>query len=92
MRPEYKKKAIRSYVIRAGRMTDGQKNAFDEWWPVYGLSLFDGELDLRATFERDAPWWWKSVLVWGIPCWKWRRTTQKWISLELKSIPLGLGA
>ncbi|WP_075186994.1 tRNA (guanosine(46)-N7)-methyltransferase TrmB [Teredinibacter haidensis] len=55
MKPEYKKKTIRSYVIRGGRMTDGQKNAFDQWWPVYGLSLFDGEISPAEIFEREAP-------------------------------------
>ncbi|WP_086934074.1 tRNA (guanosine(46)-N7)-methyltransferase TrmB [Agarilytica rhodophyticola] len=55
MKPEYKKKDIRSFVIRAGRMTEGQKNAFDKWWPTYGLSLFDGEVNLQETFGRQAP-------------------------------------
>lgn len=54
-RPEYKKKAIRSYVIRAGRMTEGQKNAFSRCWPQYGLSLFDGSIDYTEVFEREAP-------------------------------------
>ena len=55
MKPEYKKKSIRSFVIRAGRMTDGQKRAFDQWWPHYGLSLFDGELNFKEVFGRHAP-------------------------------------
>ena len=55
MKPEYKKKSIRSFVIRAGRMTDGQKNAFDTWWPTYGLSLFDGEFKPEEVFGRSAP-------------------------------------
>lgn len=55
MKPEFKQKPIRSYVIRAGRMTEGQKAAFHRWWPTYGLSLFDGPLDPVATFGRDAP-------------------------------------
>lgn len=55
MKPEYKKKDIRSFVIRAGRMTDSQKNAFDCWWPDYGLSLFDGQLQLEKIFDREAP-------------------------------------
>ncbi len=55
MRPEYKKRSIRSYVIRAGRMTDGQKAAFDNWWPTYGLSLFDGPLHADQVFGRKAP-------------------------------------
>ncbi len=55
MKPEYKKKDIRSFVIRAGRMTDAQKKAFDHRWPEYGLSLFDGSLVVEKVFERDAP-------------------------------------
>lgn len=55
IRPEYKKKAIRSYVVRGGRITEGQKTAFDKYWPQYGLSLHHGELDLVGSFERDAP-------------------------------------
>ena len=54
-RTEYKKKSIRSYVIRAGRMTEGQRRAFDNYWGPYGLSLFDGPLDPQAVFGRTAP-------------------------------------
>ncbi len=53
--PEYKKKSIRSYVVRAGRMTEGQKAAFDKYWSDYGLSLHDGKIDLNATFGRSGP-------------------------------------
>ncbi len=55
MKPEYKKKPIRSYVIRAGRITDGQKKAFDQWWPQFGLSLFDGKIEPLQVFKREAP-------------------------------------
>ena len=55
IKPEYKQKAIRSYVIRAGRMTEGQKKAFDLWWPKYGLSLFDGQINPDEVFDRQAP-------------------------------------
>ena len=55
LRPEYKRKDIRSFVIRAGRITEGQKKAFDEVWPDYGLSLFDGLIDPEAIFGRKAP-------------------------------------
>ncbi|WP_237059620.1 tRNA (guanosine(46)-N7)-methyltransferase TrmB [Microbulbifer sediminum] len=54
-RTEYKKKSIRSYVIRAGRMTEGQRRAFDTYWGHYGLSLFDGSLDVVQVFGREAP-------------------------------------
>ena len=55
LKPEFKKKAIRSYVIRGGRITAGQRKAFERYWPVYGLSLFDGPLDCRQVFGREAP-------------------------------------
>lgn len=55
MRPQYKKKDIRSFVLRAGRITEGQKKAFDRWWPHYGLSLYDGALDLAETFSQIQP-------------------------------------
>lgn len=55
MKPEFKKKSIRSYVIRAGRITEGQKNAFDRWWPVYGLSLFDGLQSFNEVFANTNP-------------------------------------
>ncbi|MCW8125495.1 tRNA (guanosine(46)-N7)-methyltransferase TrmB [Microbulbifer halophilus] len=54
-RTEYKRKSIRSYVIRAGRMTEGQRRAFDTYWGRYGLSLFDGPLDPLEVFGRTAP-------------------------------------
>jgi tRNA (guanine-N7-)-methyltransferase len=55
IKPEFKPKSIRSFVIRAGRITAGQKNAFDKHWPSYGLSLFDGRIDLARLFGREAP-------------------------------------
>lgn len=55
MRPEYRKKDIRSYVVRAGRMTEGQRNAFDTCWPFYGLSLEHGLIDIETVFGRQAP-------------------------------------
>lgn len=55
IRPEYKKKPIRSFVIRSGRMTEGQRAAFADWWPQYGLSLFDGPLQARETFGNNNP-------------------------------------
>ena len=55
IRPEYRKKSIRSYVVRAGRMTDGQRNAFDTSWPIYGLKLADGAIDTDAVFGRTGP-------------------------------------
>ena len=52
-RPEYRKKSIRSYVVRAGRMTDAQRKAFEISWPIYGLKLADGGIDTDALFGRS---------------------------------------
>jgi tRNA (guanine-N7-)-methyltransferase len=54
IKPEFKPKSIRSFVIRAGRITAGQKNAFDRYWPQLGLSLFAGPIDPTAVFSRSA--------------------------------------
>jgi tRNA (guanine-N7-)-methyltransferase len=55
IRPEYRKKSIRSYVVRAGRMTDGQRNAFEKSWSTYGLKLADGAIDTDTVFGRSGP-------------------------------------
>ncbi len=36
-------------------MTEGQQAAFDEWWPVYGLSLYDGLEATKAIFAQNKP-------------------------------------
>lgn len=55
IKPEFKPKSIRSFVIRAGRITSGQKSAFESWWPSYGLSLYQGAIDPQVIFGRKAP-------------------------------------
>jgi len=55
LKPEYKPKSIRSYVIRSGRATDAQKRAFNDAWTQYGLSLSSGPLDQQHIFGRSAP-------------------------------------
>jgi tRNA (guanine-N7-)-methyltransferase len=48
-------RAIRSYVLRAGRMTDAQARALEQHWPRYGIADNLERLDLPALFGRDAP-------------------------------------
>ncbi len=48
-------RAIRSYVRRAGRLTESQQRAIDELWPAMGVEYTDSALDLEATFGRHAP-------------------------------------
>ncbi len=52
IRPEYRKKSIRSYVVRAGRMTEAQRKAYDTGWSDYGLKLADGLIDTDSVFSR----------------------------------------
>lgn len=55
LRPEHKRKPIRSYVVRGGRLTEGQRRAFGDHWAFYGLSLASGAPDWQAVFGRQAP-------------------------------------
>jgi tRNA (guanine-N7-)-methyltransferase len=49
------RRRIRSYVLRAGRMTKGQHRALDAFWPHWGLEFGDGVLDFDAAFGRGGP-------------------------------------
>ncbi|WP_299181454.1 tRNA (guanosine(46)-N7)-methyltransferase TrmB [uncultured Neptuniibacter sp.] len=54
--PEQKHmRTVKSFVLRAGRMTEGQTKAMDELWPQMGLELEMGMLDLNSVFGREAP-------------------------------------
>jgi tRNA (guanine-N7-)-methyltransferase len=50
-----RRRSIRSFVRRAGRLTASQQRALDELWPEFGVA-FDGEpLRFDALFGRVAP-------------------------------------
>jgi tRNA (guanine-N7-)-methyltransferase len=49
------RRAIRSFVVRAGRMTVAQERAWVELWPRFGLEGTDAPLDFVAAFGREAP-------------------------------------
>lgn len=48
-------RTIRSYVMRAGRTTEGQARALSELGPRFLLPYTGQPLDLAATFGRQAP-------------------------------------
>lgn len=50
-----KPRRIRSYVLRAGRMTDAQQRALERYWPRYGVEFSKALLDLDTLFQRNAP-------------------------------------
>jgi tRNA (guanine-N7-)-methyltransferase len=48
-------RSIRSFVTRAGRITEAQQRALTELWPKYGVAFTPEPLDTRALFQREAP-------------------------------------
>ena len=46
---------VRSFVLRAGRLTEGQKRALDELWPLYGIDEGENDLNLETLFGNDHP-------------------------------------
>ncbi len=51
-----KRRAVRSFVRRAGRLTASQQRALDELWPKYGVDFDEpATLDLDTLFARAAP-------------------------------------
>ena len=51
--PVVTRKGVRSFVLRQGRMTEGQKKAYDRNWSKYGLTREQGMIDPREIFGRD---------------------------------------
>lgn len=50
-----RRRSIRSFVRRAGRVTASQRRALDELWPSVGVDFDAQPLDFPALFGRDAP-------------------------------------
>jgi tRNA (guanine-N7-)-methyltransferase len=53
--PATQHRAVRSFVVRAGRMTAGQERAWQQLWPKYGIDPGSGLIDFAAVFGRTAP-------------------------------------
>lgn len=52
---QQKRKPIRSFVIRSGRMTVGQQKGWQEGWPQMGLELAEAPADVRESFTKKQP-------------------------------------
>ena len=50
-----RRRMIRSFVKRAGRMTPAQGRALRELWPEYGIAYSEELLNLESVFGRAAP-------------------------------------
>jgi len=49
------RRPVRSFVLRGGRLTEGQKRALDEFWPRFGIEKGESLLDFKSLFGSDAP-------------------------------------
>jgi tRNA (guanine-N7-)-methyltransferase len=53
--PALPHRTVRSFVVRAGRMTVAQERAWTELWPRYGIETGGDPVDFAAVFGRAAP-------------------------------------
>lgn len=49
------RRAVRSFVLRTGRVTVAQRRALAELWPQFGIEFRSELLDLDQVFGRQAP-------------------------------------
>lgn len=49
------RRTVRSFVLRGGRLTAGQKRALDELWPRYGIESAAEVLDFPGLFGNRNP-------------------------------------
>jgi tRNA (guanine-N7-)-methyltransferase len=58
MSPTLSSRSVRTFVLRQGRLTEGQQRSLDLHWPTYGVDI-DGEKPqpVDPGFERSAPLW-----------------------------------
>lgn len=52
---EPRRRTIRTFVRRTGRMTPSQQRALDELWPVFGIEFSTNTLDFGTVFGRETP-------------------------------------
>ena len=50
-----RRRPIRSFVRREGRLTPGQQRAFERCWPRWGIEFRDQPLDLASVFGNADP-------------------------------------
>jgi tRNA (guanine-N7-)-methyltransferase len=46
---------VRSFVLRGGRLTEGQKRALEELWPRFGIEDKHEPVNFSALFGNEAP-------------------------------------
>ncbi len=53
--PNHTQRSVRSFVMRAGRLTASQKNALQTLWPVFGIERGTDMLNFAELFGNDYP-------------------------------------
>ncbi len=51
------RRSIRTFVLRQGRLTEGQQRSLDLHWTQFGLEVGAAKFNLNQSFERVAPVW-----------------------------------
>jgi tRNA (guanine-N7-)-methyltransferase len=46
-------RAVRSYKLRGRRITEGQQEAWDRLWPVFGIEFAEQKIDLAKVFPNS---------------------------------------
>ena len=46
-------RAVRSYKLRGRRITEGQQEAWDRLWPIYGIEFAEQKIDLARVFPNS---------------------------------------
>jgi len=52
---DFRKRHIRSYVLRQGHLSSGQQRAVDTLMPLFGIDYATEALNMDAAFGRNAP-------------------------------------
>jgi tRNA (guanine-N7-)-methyltransferase len=55
MNDQLKNRPLKSFVLRQGRLTSGQRIALETQWPLFGVEFTGKPLDFKETFGREAP-------------------------------------
>lgn len=50
-----KLREVKSFVLRAGKITPGQQRALNDLLPIYGIKYTDSLINLNHVFARDNP-------------------------------------
>ncbi|MDH5393232.1 MAG: tRNA (guanosine(46)-N7)-methyltransferase TrmB [Gammaproteobacteria bacterium] len=48
-------RTVKSFILRQGRLTQGQQRALDQQWPVFGIDYEEKLLDFKTLFGNDQP-------------------------------------